>query len=458
VPHDAHFLQRVERASHEHLEIAMGLYRDHELVKYVLDHVRVPEGSDRVALALADDGRGPHVVVAQNGHFVTCLGEGMSTGSLPIVTRARLDALAAKVTRVRDGLLLARKRGVDAAGILEKLESAGQAVSREDFLAASALVGPFATMLLRTYTSRAEALSVVFPSLTSSGLDVATRRRGEAAVARGAWSMAHLAMLIVGSAERDWVDDWAKAFSSAPSPWYWLSDLSALPFAVRAAWLGARLGKPVLPAYKRRFLEPLNAIEALEAGWGLVAMALRHQGLRSEIWRTLRTPREEDPANPPWLWNAVRPLAEVTQLLDEKEDALREESMKLARDLVVLQTAEFPETSRHKYKSAEDVPEDVARSSLLGLWLDSYNHDKGPTFMLHGVLLSASARPEDFYLPATYVHALGPQDLEEDGRSLAEMRRALYGVSKPAALPSKPGRNEPCSCGSGKKFKKCHGR
>lgn len=28
---------------------------------------------------------------------------------------------------------------------------------------------------------------------------------------------------------------------------------------------------------------------------------------------------------------------------------------------------------------------------------------------------------------------------------------------KPYLAPHKPGRNEPCSCGSGKKFKKCHG-
>jgi uncharacterized protein YecA (UPF0149 family) len=28
---------------------------------------------------------------------------------------------------------------------------------------------------------------------------------------------------------------------------------------------------------------------------------------------------------------------------------------------------------------------------------------------------------------------------------------------KPYLAPPKPGRNDPCSCGSGKKFKKCHG-
>jgi uncharacterized protein YecA (UPF0149 family) len=30
-------------------------------------------------------------------------------------------------------------------------------------------------------------------------------------------------------------------------------------------------------------------------------------------------------------------------------------------------------------------------------------------------------------------------------------------VRKPYLAPDKPGRNDPCSCGSGKKYKKCHG-
>lgn len=34
--------------------------------------------------------------------------------------------------------------------------------------------------------------------------------------------------------------------------------------------------------------------------------------------------------------------------------------------------------------------------------------------------------------------------------------RALAGAEKPAVAAKLPGRNDPCHCGSGKKFKKCH--
>ena len=65
---------------------------------------------------------------------------------------------------------------------------------------------------------------------------------------------------------------------SRHSAWTGFVRLSALPFQLRAAWIAARLGKPMLPSYKARFAKPYDAMELREAGWGLVAMGLRHQG------------------------------------------------------------------------------------------------------------------------------------------------------------------------------------
>jgi hypothetical protein len=44
---------------------------------------------------------------------------------------------------------------------------------------------------------------------------------------------------------------------------------------------------------------------------------------------------------------------------------------------------------------------------------------------------------------------------------IVRKRRAQSGLTKPtgeAKAHKKVGRNDPCHCGSGKKFKKCHGR
>ena len=103
MPHDEHFLERLDRVSdsYDELELALGLYRDQELVRFVLDHVKLPEGAERVAFALTADRGGPHVIVARDGGFVTCLAAGMKVGPHPVVSRAHLDALATKHERVR---------------------------------------------------------------------------------------------------------------------------------------------------------------------------------------------------------------------------------------------------------------------------------------------------------------------------------------------------------------------
>ena len=57
--------------------------------------------------------------------------------------------------------------------------------------------------------------------------------------------------------------------------------------------------------------------------------------------------------------------------------------------------------------------------------------------------------------------------MEERRRRMIEQMRSRYQFSAPAKSQQKPapvqregrkvGRNKPCPCGSGKKYKKCHG-
>ncbi|MCE8015273.1 YchJ family protein [Halomonas sp. MCCC 1A17488] len=47
--------------------------------------------------------------------------------------------------------------------------------------------------------------------------------------------------------------------------------------------------------------------------------------------------------------------------------------------------------------------------------------------------------------------------LEEDSRFVREAGRWFYVDGKPAIERLKPGRNDPCPCGSGRKFKSCCG-
>ena len=463
MPHDAHFLERLDRVDRKHVELALGLYRDHELVRYILSHTRLAEGVERIAIALEEGSQGPHIIVARSGAFVTCLGRGMSTGALPIVTRAHLDGLASKFQRVREGLELARKRGVDETRLLDRIESAGPGITREDFLAASAILGPAVPLLFGVYSDWATAIQELHPLLqTTRRSAVPQKTRAERDLARGAWACAHAAIILVDSASREWVREWASfPEHNTGSAWSVLVSQGPFPFAMRAAWLAGRLGKPMLASYKERFARPGHAIELREAGLGLACMALRHGALRNEALKVLRSPPVADGKDPSELAPQYTFFAELAALVEAKEDSLRAEALDLGRKMVVERTLEAPEGSPYRFTDAGQVPDDLALPALFSLWYDALNGERAGDLTLIGVVAAAQARAEDFYYPSAAIHAMVShdlRDLEDAGQSMVEMHHRLLGTQKTVVRGVRPGRNDPCPCGSGRKYKKCHGR
>ncbi|MCD8285412.1 MAG: SEC-C domain-containing protein, partial [Prevotellaceae bacterium] len=49
-------------------------------------------------------------------------------------------------------------------------------------------------------------------------------------------------------------------------------------------------------------------------------------------------------------------------------------------------------------------------------------------------------------------------DLSDPAQRRAAQRDTRQQPRQPAVAQKLPGRNDPCPCGSGKKFKNCHGR
>jgi hypothetical protein len=457
--HDEHFLQRLDRMDREQVELALGLYRDHELVRYILEHTHLPEGTERVALALDDTGAGPHLVVARTGAFVTCLGKGMSTGGLRIVSRAHLDALASKMERVREGIALAKKRGFDEARLLKRVESSGPGVAREDFLGACAMLGPAVTLLTDVYVEWAGAVEEIFPLLLSTRVDAPMTRRARSELARGAWAMAHMATILAESAPRDWVREWtAQPTHAKASPWELLTIFGSFSFVARAAWVAARLGKPVLATYKSRFASGSDPMAMREAGWGLLCLALRHAPLRNEALRALEPASLPTGRTEPWVDQTFAMFAAAADNVRRREDELRQEGLTLGRDLMLVRTSQLPEDSPYRFTGRDQVPDDLVLPALFDASYDANNGERGADLMLIGIAAFAKARAEDLYFPAQVLHAIGPMDLEGAGESLVEIRRALHGVQRTVRRADRHGRNDPCPCGSGKKYKKCHGR
>jgi hypothetical protein len=383
----------------------------------------------------------------------------MSTGSLPIVSRAQLDALAVKFNRVREGLDLAKKRGVDEARLLDRIESGGPTVAREDFLAACAMLGPAVPLLFGVYASRVRTVEELCPLLQAARRKAAPKKsRAEEELARGAWALSHAATILVDSVSRDWVRDWADIPElMKASPWTAMTGQCAIPFVLRAAWVAARLGKPVLASYKNRYVEPAHLMELREAGWGLVAMALRHAPLRGEIFKLLRAPPSRIGLPEPARDTSYVMFAQIAQLFDEKEATLREEGMEFGRKLVAEHTHDIDAPSPYRFSDPALVPDELALPALFGTWYDAHNGERGNDVMIIALAAAASARGEDFYYPAAMLRDVPPDDLQSLGESLVEMQHKLLGPPKTVRADTRPGRNDPCPCGSGRKFKKCHG-
>jgi hypothetical protein len=120
-----------------------------------------------------------------------------------------------------------------------------------------------------------------------------------------------------------------------------------------------------------------------------------------------------------------------------------------------------PHGSPYHFADASHVPDDLALPALFSLWYDALNGERAGDLTLIGVVAAAHARAEDFYYPSAAIHVMashGLQDLQEAGQSLVEIHHKLLGTPKTVVQGARPGRNDPCPCGSGKKYKKCHGR
>ncbi len=463
VPHAHHFLGRLDRVTREQTEFALGLYRDHEGVRYVLDQVNLPPSAERVAIAIDDVREGPFVIVTRDGRFVTCLGKGMHQDH-PVVPRPQVDALLAKVADKRARREMARRElrpDEDEDDVFQRIATRGSRLAREDFVAVSAfepMLGAEAWELMievsievgkmrLALVPKASRMSVVKPAdlRTLQGLD------------RFEWSVAHL-MLLSCVGERRNLDALLEANSSRPAtPSAYCTLQGGLTFFMRGAWAAARLGRAAIPKYKRALAETRHWPEIPDAGLGLGAIALRHAGTAAEIRRILSSYEDPPPTSEfdidlyrGWTAHAVLRMLDAAA---EREKA----ALDIGRKLCVAFGEPLAEGHALRFAQPEDVPEALARTAALSLDADTWDAQlRDWSFVV--LPLAARASAEDFYFPREVVRAwYGEWKPEEAVERITRLTRNDPKAEPVRAAPT-PGRNDPCTCGSGKKWKKCHGR
>ncbi len=84
------------------------------------------------------------------------------------------------------------------------------------------------------------------------------------------------------------------------------------------------------------------------------------------------------------------------------------------------------------------------------------------TSYLHALLFGPGSRDEREFAARTYPRGLPPRERLLDDAMLAVQELRVFWLDHgprpaPRRVEAAPGRNDPCPCGSGRKFKKCHG-
>jgi len=465
VSHQHHFLSRLDRVSLPHVELALSLYRDPEMLRFIIASVRLPEGSERIAISLDHPERGPFLVVTRAGRFITCLGEGMAV-DLPIITRGQLDGIAAKAGDLRARLLACRELAGARGGVgklLARLYEAGNDLSREEFVAISALQPlygfEFFRLLFASTKDLEDARTRLLSAMRRSERLKPVYREALKAYWNTFWAIGHFSVLagMDGPALLDHIPALREKLLEVSFSWAAVRQ-GVISLALKGIWAAARIGKPYLSTYKRLLDKAGSLLTLIDAGMGLAALAMRHAKLRAEVEKALAGGPEIDRESPQgkYLGSLLNLLTSALELDLRSPEAAAELQRSFGAAMCLKCTERLPRGSPFRFERAEDIPEDLAMSMAV----NNEGGFLGETEMLIPLFTSlpwvARAAPEQLYLPADFIKATRVPWTPDHTHELLRAHREHYRPGKPQK-PEGPTRNGPCPCGSGKKYKRCCG-
>jgi len=465
--HDHHFLSRLDRVHTQQADLALSLYRDDELIRRILTMAEVPEAAERIAISLDDERRGPFIIVARNGHFVTCLGEGMGVRDLHVISRARLDDIAQYISVLRDRI---RQAKVSAGGqtdmLIESLHTSGRNLSREEFrglLSITELLRPLALELL--YRDLKLVMMESAPAVFRARGTTAREEQLSRGFYKMIWAHAHL-QLIVGA---EWQPGNPDPLSLMPGVvnnravnhrsrvsriGVCLGWMPATLRAVRTATLG---GKDILPSLAEFWNAPVDVSTAAHALFSLVGVAVRNPSTREAVREILSKPPGPG-TNRQDAWKGFHQMLHRHALsaIDAPETAVAK-TINLGRTFVLRHGQHLPIGAIAHYENAHEVPEELACAEVANCLLGSLDLNVGTFVALNASAWAATAPAEAFYPEGAYLTSLRPRWSFETAKGIAECvcQQLLKRTKETPEVRQKP--NEPCSCGSGKKYKKCCG-
>lgn len=453
--HDIHFLERLSRVRMHHADTALALYRDPERVRWLLWRLELPPDVGRVALALSREPDSPHVIVARDGGFVTCLGSGMSVSGATRVPRDRLAEVDAELKAFREAELRAASHEGGARALLSRLWKRGATLTREDFQTIDAwiplLEHEMWPLFYRTGTEIRE-FERSFVRSRYRKLDDAARKRLRL-YWNTSWAIGHLTVLL--GRRFDWfASKLAQVEAADPkhlSVFGWSAARTGIMgLVLRAAWAAPYLRDHCLDGWLEEHTAPaMSPARTLHASVGLAAIALAHPELRPTVHAALKDRLPEDLggrnvgyADDRWVREMQAYLAVTVDVGDDAIIAARD----MGRGFLQHQGID-PEIAA----AAGPTPLFMFGTSLF------FDASAGRTMIFMPAVVGLEAH--ELYPPADMLENHFRVDTTEDDivQHLGKLQDYL-GDKTPAKAAARPGRNEPCTCGSGRKYKHCCAR
>lgn len=463
--HNLHFLERsadVSRLSLPAMERAMLLYQDAELLRFFFAQARLPEQPQDVALALTDDARPSHLVIHRSGNFKTVLGPGMAVTDALIISRRQFDGVIERMAELRERLRAAEQLSGEHGGagkLVLRLSKAGSYLSREEFVAISHWQPLLRDFLVSLFLKTANYLEVqrlylrrFAPARLLQKAEPALKSYWE-----GYYLLWHAALLIAMDRHRHAHPlplAGENLFSLIPARLFRLSVVGA---AVRSGWVAGEFGKDVLGTVKRLYAAGDGGWDIMEGATALLGIAARRPKTYSEIIKLLDTPWRAVSANQ--RSNADNLLAYLRQSFATIKEPVAEETQAfyaIAGEIFERWQDQSHQADRAARGRLRELPAELC-VAVAAHSADTLREGANIVFLLSSVARAATLEPKDLYFPEEILAYIRRNWHPKEALALLAAQESLIEKPQPVRAAAQPGRNDPCPCQSGKKYKRCCG-
>jgi hypothetical protein len=457
----------MNRASGEPADLALKMYHNPKMLRTVLRDVRRPDDGERVAVSLAPEDEGPYLVTSIKGRFVTCLAPGMSLGGLRLIPHAQLVSHIERYELNRRRLERAKEivgEGGELKKLIARLDTMGQHISQEEILGLAGVQPAIKwEFLVRLSGAQISLMNLGGRLLAHKKLD----KKSEPLIEkywRSFWAACHYICLggMTG------VQGIARAFELMQKkkpvlPLFWtLSVSGAVSIIMRLAWFVGKMGKPFFSECKRMLLSPRFPEDWLLGLLGCMVIGQRHAKLNGQAIKAIKGCVESARDYPPSVRRLIFKASSDVEVTAKtfflpliESDVICERYIGVAKGgfFECFQNISMPEP--YRWRSAEEVPPGLALA---------FNAQQIHSVLVNPQLLPiltastawlARCEAEDFYFPHDFDKRFKRKWDPEAALQLIRSDHEVWGKTKPITSNKTAGRNDPCPCGSGKKYKKC---